>query len=103
MKKTILKICILFLSIQTYGQIAVVVDLAGDADTVLIGEKLVKNSLASDYRHYDEITGDPPYIVYPETCTWLGALVFSEKTTNTALLMDLEKRFFPLLGKRKEL
>ncbi|MBD1427014.1 glycoside hydrolase family 88/105 protein [Sphingobacterium arenae] len=103
MKKTILKICILFLSIQTYAQNGVVGDLPGYADPVLIGEKLVKNYLASDYRHFDEIPGDPPYIVYPETCTWLGALVFSEKTNNTALLMDLEKRFFPLLGKRKEL
>ena len=41
-----------------------------------VGEKLVENYLSSEYRHFDEIPGPPPFIVYPETCTWFGALKF---------------------------
>jgi len=93
----------MFLSIQVYAQQDSWSDFPTYADPKIVGEKLVKNYLSSDYRHFDEIPGEPPYIVYPETCTWLGALVFSEKTNNQQLLKGLEERFYPLLGKRKEL
>ncbi|GGH18637.1 glycosyl hydrolase [Sphingobacterium alkalisoli] len=103
MKRKILNVCLFFVSIQAYAQQDILQHLPKHADPAMVGEKLVRNYLASDYRHFDEISGEPPYIVYPETCTWLGALVFSEKTNNKQLLTDLEKRFYPLLGKRKEL
>jgi len=78
-------------------------ELPQDADPLLVGQKLVKNYLASNYRHFDELPGTPPYIVYPETCTWFGALRFTRATGNRTLARQLEERFFPLLGKRKEL
>ncbi|MFA6834010.1 MAG: glycoside hydrolase family 88 protein [Bacteroidaceae bacterium] len=68
-----------------------------------VGEKLVENYLSSEYRHFDEIPGPPPFIVYPETCTWFGALKFSKASKNKKMENMLEKRFFPLVGKRKEL
>lgn len=74
-----------------------------NADPLIIGKKLVNNYLSSDYRHFDEIPGDPPYIVYPETCTWFGALKFTQVAHDNELSRKLEERFFPLLGKRKEL
>ena len=68
-----------------------------------VGEKLVENYLSSEYRHFDEIPGPPPFIVYPETCTWFGALKFSKASKNKKMENMLEKRFYPLVGKREEL
>lgn len=68
-----------------------------------IGLKVAQRYLETPYRHFDEIPGEPPYIVYPETCTWFGALRFAREIKDKKLLRQLEERFFPLLGKRKEL
>lgn len=68
-----------------------------------IGQKVAQLYVETPYRHFDEIPGEPPYIVYPETCTWFGALRFSKETKDRKLLRQLEERFFPLLGTRKEL
>src|SRR5690554_4569868 len=68
-----------------------------------IGQKVAQLYVETPYRHFDEIPGEPPYIVYPETCTWFGALRFAEETKDKKLLRQLEERFFPLLGTRKEL
>ncbi len=68
-----------------------------------VGQLIAQRYLSVPYRHFDEIPGPPPYIVYPETCTWFGALRFAEVTKDRKMLRQLEERFFPLLGTRKEL
>lgn len=73
------------------------------SDPKYIGQKLAQHFIASPYRHFDEIPGPPPYIVYPETCTWFGALRLAGVTKDKKLLRQLEERFFPLLGTHKEL
>lgn len=73
------------------------------SEPTYIGQKLAQNFVFSSYRHFDEIPGPPPYIVYPETCTWFGALRFAGVTKDKKLLRQLEERFFPLLGTHKEL
>ncbi|GAA0537822.1 glycoside hydrolase family 88/105 protein [Chitinophaga japonensis] len=37
-------------------------------------------------------------IIYPETCTWYGALTFARETGNKTLTSKLAQRFTPLLG-----
>lgn len=103
MKKNIIIFCMLFLSLSLFAQKDILKGFPSEADPVEVGIKLVKNYLQSEYRHFDEIPGPPPFIVYPETCTWLGALRFSKTISNTKLSRLLEERFFPLLGEKKQL
>lgn len=103
MKKSCIIFSSLFLSFSIYAQKEILKDLPPKAEPIEVGVKLVKNYLRSEYRHFDEIPGPPPFIVYPETCTWLGALKFSKATGSTELSKLLEERFFPLLGKQKQL
>lgn len=91
------------ITISSYAKKNVLGELPQNANPMAIGQKLVNNYLDSDYRHFDELPGDPPYIVYPETCTWFGALKFTQVTNDKTLTRQLEERFYPLLGKRKEL
>lgn len=42
-------------------------------------------------------------VTYPEVCTWLGALRFAKISKNKELATKLEKRYYPLLGKSKQL
>ncbi|MDR1518294.1 MAG: glycoside hydrolase family 88 protein [Dysgonamonadaceae bacterium] len=73
------------------------------SEPAFIGLKVANRFVEVPYRNFDENPGEPPYIVYPETCTWFGALRFAKATNNKKLLRRLEERFFPLFGKRKEL
>lgn len=41
---------------------------------------------------------DPEKIVYPEVCTWYGALTFAQLSGDKQLTADLIKRFEPLLS-----
>jgi rhamnogalacturonyl hydrolase YesR len=45
----------------------------------------------------------PPYINYPEVCTWLGGLWFANATKNDELFKKLEKRFAPLFEEEKNM
>lgn len=74
-----------------------------NADPQKTGKKLTERFLASPYRNFDENPAPPPYIVYPETCAWFGALKFAAVSKDKKLQHRLEERFFPLLGKQKEL
>jgi len=74
-----------------------------ESDPKVIGQKLSERFVSVPYRNFDENPGPPPYIVYPETCAWFGALRFAKITEDKKLLRQLEERFFPLLGTRKEL
>ncbi|MDR1809266.1 MAG: glycoside hydrolase family 88 protein [Prevotella sp.] len=68
-----------------------------------VGQRIARRYISVPYRNFDENKDEPPYIVYPETCTWFGTLRFAQVTNDKKLLRQLEERFFPLLGARKEL
>ncbi len=40
----------------------------------------------------------PPFIIYPETCAWYGALTFAQLSGERALTAALIRRFEPLFG-----
>jgi len=45
----------------------------------------------------------PKSITYPEVCAWYGALKFAEVTNNKQLFTQLENRFLPFFGEKKNL
>jgi unsaturated rhamnogalacturonyl hydrolase len=63
------------------------------ADPVAVGNRLSEHFLATD--HWIG-TGKNHYIIYPEVCTWFGALKFAANTGNVALRERLIDRFAPL-------
>lgn len=63
-----------------------------------VGKKLGYHFLQS--KHYFP---DQERIVYPEVCTWLGALRFGKVANDNVLIQQLQKRFEPLFNERKDL
>jgi unsaturated rhamnogalacturonyl hydrolase len=63
-----------------------------------VGLKLAERFVAGPHGNFE--TGRPPprIIIYPETCTWLGALTFARVTGNRELTAALIRRFQPLFG-----
>lgn len=68
-----------------------------------IGQKIAQRYVSGEFRNFDDLKTPPSELVYPETCTWFGALKFAQTTKDDTLLCQLEERFLPLLGSRKEL
>ena len=64
----------------------------------LIGQKLAQRFLAVSENNFGTVRP----IDYPKVCTWFGALRYAAATNDKKLLRQLEERFFPLLGPRKE-
>jgi unsaturated rhamnogalacturonyl hydrolase len=62
-----------------------------------IGKRVAKHFIASPHFNYFLKT-PPSAIVYPETCTWYGALTFAKLSRDKQLLDDLALRFEPLFG-----
>jgi len=56
-----------------------------------IGKRVAEHFVTSPHQ-------DPERIVYPEVCTWYGALTFAQLSGNKQLTVDLIKRFEPLLS-----
>ena len=56
-----------------------------------VGQRLSAHFLESGHQ-------DPARIIYPEVCTWYGALEFARITHDDALLAKLRERFEPLLN-----
>src|SRR5690554_5891527 len=102
-KLKILFFLLLCTRISLAGNIKEFTSFLKESEPRYIGQKVAQRFVETPYRHFDEIPGEPPYIVYPETCTWFGALRFAQETKDKKLLRQLEERFFPLLGTRKEL
>src|SRR5215471_4074225 len=67
-----------------------------------IGKRVVERYLQSDYLNLRR-TPPTPTIIYPEVCTWYGALTFAQLTGNSALSSRLVNRFDPLLGDKASL
>lgn len=68
-----------------------------------VGITLANRYLSEPFRNFDGIKTPPSEVTYPEVCAWYGALKFAQTSKNKKLLRQLEERFFPLLGPRKEL
>ena len=67
-----------------------------------IGKRVAERYAASDYinLHRNPVT---PTIIYPEVCTWYGALTFAQLTHDTNLTQRLIQRFEPLFGEKASL
>ena len=70
-----------------------------------IGKRITVKFLNTPHTYYGNTHPDAPpvQITYPDVCTWLGSLWFSEVTKNKKLFNQLEKRFDPLFGNEKNL
>jgi rhamnogalacturonyl hydrolase YesR len=62
-----------------------------------IGMRIADHFIASPHFNYFHPT-PATSIVYPETCTWYGALTFAKLTMNDDLFKKLADRFEPLFG-----
>jgi rhamnogalacturonyl hydrolase YesR len=67
-----------------------------------IGKRVAERYLQNDYLNLRR-TPPTPTIIYPEVCTWYGALTFAQLTGDSALTSRLIQRFDPLLGDRASL
>ena len=67
-----------------------------------IGKRVAERYAASDYLNLHR-NPPTPTIIYPEVCTWYGALTFAELTHDTNLTQRLIKRFDPLFGEKASL
>jgi len=68
-----------------------------------VGYRIAQRYLSAPFRNFDGNPSPPAEVTYPEVCAWFGALTFTQVTKDKQLLRQLEERFFPLLGSRKEL
>lgn len=67
-----------------------------------IGKRVAERYAASQYLNLRRKPPSPT-IIYPEVCTWYGALTFAELTGDSDLTSRLVKRFEPLLGEQASL
>jgi len=67
-----------------------------------IGKRVAERYAASDYINLHRHPPTPT-IIYPEVCTWYGALTFAQLTHDTDLTQRLIKRFEPLFGEKASL
>jgi rhamnogalacturonyl hydrolase YesR len=67
-----------------------------------IGKRVADRYLQNDYLNLRR-TPPSPTIIYPEVCTWYGALTFARLTEDTDLTSRLIKRFDPLFGGKASL
>jgi unsaturated rhamnogalacturonyl hydrolase len=67
-----------------------------------IGKRVAERYLSFTYLN---LRRNPPgkYIIYPETCTWYGALTFARLAAEKDLTERLIRRFEPLLGDQASL
>lgn len=56
-----------------------------------VGKRVAEHFVTSPH-------ADPEHIVYPEVCTWYGALTFAQLSGDKALTSELIQRFNPLLS-----
>ncbi|HKT25941.1 MAG TPA: glycoside hydrolase family 88 protein [Terriglobales bacterium] len=67
-----------------------------------IGKRVAERYVSSNYLNL--VREHPtPTIIYPEVCTWYGALTFAQLTHDTDLTQRLIKRFGPLFGDKASL
>lgn len=62
-----------------------------------IGKRVTERFLATAHANFGR-TGPPPFITYPESVTWYGALSFAQLSGDKELTARLIQRFDPLFG-----
>jgi len=67
-----------------------------------IGKRVAERYVGSDYLNLRR-NPPTPTIIYPEVCTWYGALTFAQLTGDSDLTSRLIKRFDPLFGEKASL
>lgn len=67
-----------------------------------IGRRVAERYAVSDYINLQRHPPTPT-IIYPEVCTWYGALTFAQLTHDTDLTQRLIRRFEPLFGEKASL
>jgi Predicted unsaturated glucuronyl hydrolase involved in regulation of bacterial surface properties, and related proteins len=70
-----------------------------------IGTRIANKFLVTPHSRYGNTHPDTPptQITYPDVCTWLGGMWFSEVTKNDQLFRQFEERFSPLFDKEANL
>lgn len=69
-----------------------------------VGKKVAERYLEQPFRDYESLEAiTPTQIIYPEVCTWLGALRFAAVSGDKELASKLEKRYAYLISERREL
>jgi len=70
-----------------------------------IGTRIANKFLDTPHSRYGNTHPDTPptQITYPDVCTWLGGMWFSEVTKNDQLFKKFEDRFTPLFDKEANL
>lgn len=69
-----------------------------------VGKKVALRYLSFPFRDFGDINAKPAnYIVYPEVCAWLGALRFAKSCNDKDLSLQLERRYYPLFGEKRQL
>lgn len=67
-----------------------------------VGGRVAARFAASPHARFNE-KYQPPIVIYPEVCTWYGALTFAELVSDKPLTCRLVQRFEPLFGEEKHL
>jgi rhamnogalacturonyl hydrolase YesR len=70
-----------------------------------VGERIIRKFLKTPHTRFGNPRAEkaPNYITYPDACTWLGALWFTQATDNKELSDGLVKRFEPLFTTEKHM
>ena len=66
-----------------------------------IGDRVAARFIEVPYQNFQRNAKPPQRIIYPEVCTWYGAMTFADVTNNDALLKQCVDRFQPLWGEKK--
>jgi len=73
-----------------------------NSDPIRIGLRLTQHFIDTPHPGFT-VNKPPKKIIYPEVCTWYGALKFAQAAHNKELKTELENRFLPLLTEEKQL
>lgn len=95
---------LLFLSCSTVPHNCLV-DFPEGSDPRDVGNRLVKHYLNTPHTHFGNPYSGvvPTQITYPDVCTWLGSLWFSQAAKDKSLSDSLLSRFLSLLSEQKNL
>lgn len=76
-----------------------------NADPKVIGTRIVNKFLVTPHTRFGNPRAEkaPNYVTYPDACTWLGALWFSQAVKDSEMQQRLKERFEPLFTTEKNM
>ena len=103
--KTIILTALFFISLGINAQDHNLKKFPKGATPEEIGLRLVEKYLHTPHSRYGNTRPEvaPTIVTYPDVCTWLGSLWFSEVTKNECLFKRLEDRFLPIITDRQSM